>query len=138
MTEQLTFELLSPVKKLIARPVTMVTVPGTEGDFGVLPGHAPMVADVRPGLVEMYDGERVSERIFISGGFAEVTGEKCVVLTQEAIPLAELSAAGLEAEIKELGESIAELGEDSETARAALAEKLVIAQAKLEVAATAR
>jgi len=65
------FELVSPERLVVSMPVDMVVVPGGEGDFGVLPGHAPLIASVRPGVIEIYDGREVSDRIFVAGGFAE-------------------------------------------------------------------
>lgn len=132
MADQLTFELVSPVKKLIGKLVTMVTVPGSEGDFGVLIGHAPVIATLRPGVIEVYEGEQISDRIFVAGGFAEVTAERCAVLAQEAIPVADLSRTDIDAEIKQLQTALAEAEESD---RDALAQKLVVAQAKLELAA---
>ena len=73
------FELVSPERLVVSMPVDMVVVPGGEGDFGVLPGHAPLIASVRPGVIEIYDGREVSDRIFVAGGFAEVTRERCTV-----------------------------------------------------------
>ena len=65
------FELVSPERLLVAQPVDMVVVPGGDGDFGVLPGHAPLISTVRPGVIEIYEGNAVSDRIFVAGGFAE-------------------------------------------------------------------
>lgn len=132
MADQLMFELVSPVKKLIGKTVAMVTVPGSEGDFGVLIGHAPVIATLRPGVIEVYEGEQISDRIFVAGGFAEVTPERCAVLAEEAVPVADLSRPDIDAEIKQLQTALAETEESD---RDALTQKLVVAQAKLEWAA---
>ena len=76
MAEKLQFELVSPEKLLLSEQVAMVVVPGGEGYFGVLPGHELLISTVRPGVIDVY-GEaqtRISERISVSDGFAEVTG----------------------------------------------------------------
>lgn len=130
MADQLTFELVSPVKKLIGKAVTMVTVPGSEGDFGVLVGHAPVIATLRPGVIEVYEGEEITDRIFVAGGFAEVTAERCAVLAQEATPVADLSRADIDAEVRQLESAMAEAEAGD---REAMAQKLVIAQAKIEI-----
>lgn len=78
----------------------MVVVPGTEGNFGVLPGHALFISSVRPGVIAVYRGEQVSERIFVSGGFAEVTPERCTVLADEAAPLSSLDRGRIEENLK--------------------------------------
>jgi F-type H+-transporting ATPase subunit epsilon len=85
------FELVSPSRLLASSPVDMVVVPGTEGDFGALERHSPMIAAVRPGVLDVHEGGKVSSRVFLSGGFAEVTEERVTVLAEEAIPLADLT-----------------------------------------------
>jgi F-type H+-transporting ATPase subunit epsilon len=91
MAEKIQFELVSPARLLVSSPVEMVVVPGSEGDFGALPRHAPMITTVRPGVIDVYDNGKVSSRIFVAGGFAEVNEERITVLAEEAIPVAELT-----------------------------------------------
>jgi F-type H+-transporting ATPase subunit epsilon len=86
-------EIVSPEKLLLARPVDMVVIPAYEGELGVLPGHAPMIVALRGGEIRLYENDAVSERLFVSGGFAEITPERCTVLADEALPLAEVSKA---------------------------------------------
>ena len=100
MADQIQFELVSPERLLVSQPVEMVVVPGVEGDFGVLPGHAPLVSTVRPGVIAVFEGNKVAQRIFVAGGFAEVTGERCTVLAEEAMPVAEIDRAAVEGEIR--------------------------------------
>src|ERR1700739_2432888 len=95
MADKLQFELVSPEKLLLSEPVHMVVVPGTEGNFGVLPGHALFISTVRPGVIDVYEDKTVSERIFVSGGFAEVTPEGCTVLADEVVPLGSLHRGGV-------------------------------------------
>src|SRR5919107_3579369 len=100
MADQVAFELVSPERLLVSQPVDMVVVPGSEGDFGVLPGHAPLISTVRPGVIEIYAGKAVKDRIFVAGGFAEVTRERCTVLAEEAMPLQDLDRAAIEAQAR--------------------------------------
>ena len=93
MAETVEFELVSPAKLLKSEPVEMVVVPGAEGDIGVLPGHAPLIATVRPGVIEIYESGDVKERIFIAGGFCEVSPERCTVLAEEAIIVTSIDKA---------------------------------------------
>src|SRR4029453_9229103 len=109
---------VSPERLLISEPVDMVVVPGTEGDFGVLPGHAPLISTVRPGLIETYSGKAVKDRIFVAGGFAEVAGGGCGGLAEEAMPLAELDRSAAEAEARMLREEIAIAKDGAERAAA--------------------
>lgn len=92
MPETLHFELVSPEKLLRSGEVFMVVVPGTEGDFGVLPGHAPLVSTIRPGAIQIYPASMtdVPERVFIDGGFAEVGPNGLTILAESATPVADL------------------------------------------------
>lgn len=100
MAETTEFELVSPEKLLISQPAEMVVVPGTEGDFGALPRHAPMITGVRPGVIEVYENGKVEKRIFVAGGFAEVNETRITVLAEEAVPVSELTAEGVLARIR--------------------------------------
>jgi F-type H+-transporting ATPase subunit epsilon len=93
MAETVEFELVSPAKLLKSEPVEMVVVPGAEGDIGVLPGHSPLIATVRPGVIEVHEDGGVKERIFISGGFCEISPERCTVLAEEAIEVSSIDKA---------------------------------------------
>ena len=107
MADTVRFELVSPERLLLSEDVHMVVVPGGEGNFGVLPGHALMISTVRPGIIDCYKANQVSERIFVSGGFAEVTPERCTVLADEAMPLSALNRAEIEENLKEIDAAIA-------------------------------
>src|SRR5438876_12208820 len=109
MPDKVQFELVSPEKLLLSEAVDMVVVPGSEGNFGVLAGHSLLISTVRPGVIDVYEGSEVSERIFVSGGFAEVTAERCTVLADEAVPLSSLDAAVIEAELRNLEGALANL-----------------------------
>jgi len=83
---KVSFRLVMPERELLATEADMVVVPGTEGDFGVLPGHAPLISTVRPGVIEVFQGSKAEQRFLVVGGFAEVTPERCTVLADEAMP----------------------------------------------------
>jgi F-type H+-transporting ATPase subunit epsilon len=116
MADKLQFELVSPEKLLLSEAVAMVVVPGGEGNFGVLPGHSLLISTVRPGVIDVYADEQtaISERIFVSGGFAEVTPERCTVLADEALPVASLDRADLEAQQKTQEASVASLRDQAQ------------------------
>jgi F-type H+-transporting ATPase subunit epsilon len=84
-------ELVTPEKLLLSRDVDMVVIPAAEGEMGVLPGHAPMIVLLRGGAIRLYQGGNVTDSLFVSGGFAEVTPQRCTVLATDIVPLAELS-----------------------------------------------
>ena len=84
-------EIVTPEKLLLSRPVDMVVIPASEGDMGVLEGHAPMIVMLRGGVIALYDGEQISDQMYVAGGFAEVTPERCTVLANEVMPTGELT-----------------------------------------------
>jgi F-type H+-transporting ATPase subunit epsilon len=86
-------EIVSPEKLLLSRNVEMVVIPASEGDMGVLPNHSPMIVLLRGGTISITEGGRVTDTLFVSGGFAEITPERCTVLADEAVPTGELSRA---------------------------------------------
>jgi len=87
----ISLEIISPEKLLLSRPVDMVVIPASEGDMGVLEGHAPMIVMLRGGVIALYDGEQISDQMYVAGGFAEVTPERCTVLANEVMRTGELS-----------------------------------------------
>ncbi len=130
MADKVEFELVSPEKLLTSQPVDMVVVPGSEGDFGVLAGHSPMISTVRPGVIDIYEADRVVDRVFVAGGFAEVTETRCTVLAEEAVAVSELDRGKVEQEIRDLGEDLEDAKTDDEKAR--VEAKIAVARAKLD------
>ncbi len=98
MPDRVLFELVTPERLLLSREVEMVVVPGTEGNFGVLPGHSPLISTIRPGTIDIYEHHAIVERIFVVSGIAEVTPEGCTVLADDAMPTSALDRVALEAE----------------------------------------
>ncbi len=127
MAETLDFELVSPEKLLVSEKVEMAVVPGTEGDFGAMPQHAPMITTVRPGVIDIYRAGAVQKRIFVAGGFAEVNPEHCVVLAEEAVPVDDLDLAAVEARLRDAKEAVEEAADAAAVAQAE--RRLAIAQA---------
>lgn len=117
MADKLHFELVSPAKLLKSADVDMVVVPGTEGDFGVLPAHAPVVSTLRTGVIEVHDGGE-SEKLLVVGGFAEVNSAGLTILAELATPINEVDKAGYEAELKNLTEDVQDAKDDEAKARA--------------------
>lgn len=114
--EQVEFELVSPEKLLLSESVAMVVVPGADGDFGVLPRHAPLISSLRIGVISVYRDTRnqVSEKIFVDGGFAEVTPQRCTVLAEQAVPLGEIDRAKVEQELKDAREDLSDASGEAE------------------------
>jgi F-type H+-transporting ATPase subunit epsilon len=125
--DKVEFELVSPERLLLSEQVDMVVVPGAEGDFGVLPRHAPLISTLRPGIIRVFEGREVKQRIFVAGGFAEVTPERCTVLAEEAVPVGEIDAAKVDQELKNLGEDLADAKTDED--KAAIARRIKVREA---------
>ena len=96
MAETTLFELVSPERLIISKDVSMVVVPGTEGLFGVLPRHTSMLSALAPGVIDIYEEDVITERVFVINGFAEVTGERCTVLAEDVISVDKLNPEELE------------------------------------------
>ena len=111
MAATVEFELVSPERLLLSEPVEMVVVPGVEGDFGVLPGHSLLISAVRPGVIAIHGGGRVRERIFVGGGFAQVSPAQCTVLAEEAVMVGDIDRAAVEERLAKAKEALAEAKE---------------------------
>lgn len=127
------FELVSPEKLLVSKDTDMVVVPGEEGDFGVLPRHAPMISTVRPGVISIYEGKTVSERIFIAGGVAEVTPTRCTVLAEQAQPVSEIDPAAARQSLSDAKEDLADAKTDGE--RKAAERQIAVSNAMIQATA---
>lgn len=134
MAEQIQFELVSPERLLMSRAVDMVVVPGVEGDFGALPSHAPFISTLRPGVIAVYEGNQVTDRLFVAGGFAEVTPERCTVLAERAMPVAELSREAIDAEIRDARDDLTEAKDERERAEAE--RQIAVGEAMIEAMGT--
>ena len=119
----ISFDLVSPENLILNDEVGTIIVPGKDGDLGVLPGHTQVMSSLRPGRVMIYNEDKnLVKSFFVSGGFAEINPEKCIVLAESAVELNSLDKSSIEKEIEELG-----IKEDKESV-----EQLSIAKAKLE------
>lgn len=103
---KLRFDLVSPERLLMSAEVDQVDVPGSEGDFGVLANHAPLMTALRPGVLTIQAHGKAGERFFVRGGFAEVTPQGLTVLAEEAMPLSELDRAALDQRIRNAEEDV--------------------------------
>ena len=131
MSDTFKLELVTPEKLAFSEQVTMVEIPGEEGDFGVLPGHSPFVSIIRPGIVTIH-GDHV-QRIFIAGGVAEVNTSSCTILAEQVIDMNTTSLVEVQTRLSMAHKSLEDAEGDSETAIATaevkLCEALVAAMA---------
>ena len=118
----ISFDLVSPENLIFNDEVGMIIVPGKDGDFGVLPGHSKVMSSLRPGRVMVYgEDKNLLKAFFVSGGFAEVNPEKCIVLAESVDEIHSLEKSQIEKEIQDLEKN------DSESSK----EQLSIAKAKM-------
>ena len=123
---KLSFRLVMPERELLNTEADMVVVPGSEGDFGVLHGHAPLISTVRPGVLEVLQGNKVEQRFMVAGGIAEVTPERCTVLADEATPFEQVTPEQLADRERRAQEELSDAATDAE--RAAAQKNLAIAK----------
>lgn len=125
------FELVSPEKKLISEPVYLAEMPGDEGVFGVMAGHCGLVSSLSAGVVKLRKSEGSNDvrRIFIAGGFADVTPEHCCVLAEEAIAVEDLDKDSLEQLLRDLNDDLTLLVEPADIRRTK--EKIAVTKAKI-------
>ena len=95
MAETTQFELVTPARIMVQKAVQMVVAPGVEGWFGVLPRHAPLLADLERGIVEVHEDGNITDRIMIDGGLADVSGESVTIMAERAIDLGTADVAAL-------------------------------------------
>ena len=129
-TGKVAFELVSPERLLVTQDADMVVVPGEEGDFGVLPGHALFMSSLRSGVVEIHDAGEITDRVFVAGGFAEVTPKRCTVLAEEAISLGDVDRGSADARLKDAEQAISDASDDDERAKAEAARDVALALIK--------
>ena len=132
MPDHVQFELVTPERLLLSEMVEMVVVPGTEGNFGVLPGHAPLISTIRPGMIEIYQGQTVTRRIFIVSGIAEVTPEGCTVLADEAMAPDEVDRDAIEAELQTVQGNLPSLRERVARATGSERDSLLVELSRME------
>jgi len=129
-------EIVSPEKLLVSQSVDMVVIPGSEGDVGVLQEHSPMITLLRGGEVILYEGDRVTARYFVTGGFAEITETRVTVLADTAEPSANLSHAEGERQLAEANRALSEAERAGQVDQLVpLMEKVQVAQAMVDVTA---
>jgi F-type H+-transporting ATPase subunit epsilon len=126
MADTLHFSLVSPERELFSGDVKQVDAPGVEGEFGVLPKHAPFMTVLKPGVVRIHEDAGVTP-VFVRGGFADVTPAGLTILAEEAVRLSDVDAAAIDADIVRLRSDATDPGDETRRKRAA--ERLVYLEA---------
>ena len=129
-------EIVSPARLVLSRAVDMVVMPGYEGDLAAMEAHAPMITLLRGGVISIYQGGAVTDRLFVAGGFAEITADRCTILADDAGPVSELSADKARQELSRAEQAWAEVDKTDITARDAVLDRLQSTREAVRVAGT--
>ena len=129
-------EIVSPTRLLLSRSVDMVVMPAYEGDLAAMPQHAPMITLLRGGVITLYDGANATDKFFVYGGFAEITPDRCTILADSAVKLAELDGNEAAARLKAAEEHWVEVDKLDIDARDLALDRLQSAREAVRVAAT--
>ena len=134
MSQAFHLQIISPAALVLDTHATMVEIPGTEGDFGVLPDHAPFFSMIRPGVINVHMGDgKFHRRFFAAAGYADVTPTSCTILSDHIQDLSDITKADAEEALAAAKEALAQAENDQERRAAqkllATAEALVLAVA---------
>ena len=130
-------EIVSPTRLLLSRSVDMVTMPAYEGDLTAMEQHAPMITLLKGGVISLYEGNNVTDRFFVAGGFAEITPDRCTILADAVVPVAELTVDGAKARVEAGEKAWEDVDKQDITARDAALDALLSAREELRVASAA-
>ena len=112
MADKLKFSLVSPARELFSGEVDHVIAPGSDGEFGVLVNHAPFMTTLKNGVVRVEDGGETTMRLFVRGGFADVTPAGLTILAEEAVNMDSVSAESVQKELDESRQALLAEGKD--------------------------
>ena len=129
-------EIVSPARLVLNRAVDMVVMPGYEGDLAAQENHAPMITLLRGGVISIYEGGSVTDRLFVGGGFAEITADRCTILADDAVPVADLSAETAQKHLAEAEQAWADVDKADINARDAVLDRLQSTREAVRVAQT--
>ena len=127
-------EIVSPTRLLLSRSVDMVTMPAYEGDLTAMEQHAPMITLLKGGVISLYEGSNVTDRFFVAGGFAEITPDRCTILADEVVPVAELTTDRAKSRVADAEAAWEDVDKQDITARDAAMDRLLSAREELRVA----
>jgi len=130
-------EIVSPTRLLLSRSVDMVTMPAYEGDLTAMEQHAPMITLLKGGVISLYEGSNVTDRFFVAGGFVEITPDRCTILADAVVPVAELTVDGAKARVEAGEKAWEDVDKQDITARDAALDALLSAREELRVASAA-
>ena len=125
-------DIATPTKSWIGKDVDMAVVPSVEGDIAAMPEHAPVLMLLRGGLVTLYEGEQPTDRLYVSGGFAEIRGDRCTVLADEVLPPEDIDRADAEHRLADAQAAYDEVDMSDLAAVPLALERLQVAQSRVD------
>ncbi|MBO1324610.1 ATP synthase F1 subunit epsilon [Acetobacter sp. TBRC 12305] len=125
-------EIISPEKVLVSREIDMAVLPGMEGDIAAMPEHSPMMLLLRGGVVALYEGDTVTDRYFVGGGFADITPTRCTILADKAVPVSEISIDTATAQLEALSEAWDKADKTDMTRLSVLQDQILAVRAEIE------
>ena len=128
-------DIATPAKSWIGKDVDMAVVPSVDGDIAAMPDHAPVLMVLRGGVVTLYEGDRETDRLYVSGGFAEIRRDRCTVLADEALPPADIDRADAERRLGEAQRAYDEVDMTDLDAVPRALEQLQVAQSRVDASA---
>ncbi|GBQ11799.1 ATP synthase F1 subunit epsilon [Swaminathania salitolerans] len=127
-------EIISPEKLLFRKEVEMAVLPGEDGDIAAMPDHAPIMLLLRGGVVSLYENGQVTERFFVSGGFADITSQRCTILADEALPVTEIVLSEAQERLERLETQFTNVAADDISHQDSLSRRIQSARAEIEAA----
>ncbi len=127
-------EIVSPARLVLSRAVDMVVMPGYDGDLAAMEAHAPMITLLRGGVISLHEGGAVTDRLFVAGGFAEITADRCTILADDAVPVAEMSVQAAQENLARAEQAWAEVDKTDIAARDAVLDRLQSTREAVRVA----
>jgi F-type H+-transporting ATPase subunit epsilon len=119
MADNFNFELVSPERLLLSEAVSEVIVPAADGEMTVMAHHAPVMATVKPGIVEVKSSGGTSNRYVVFGGFVDILPESCTILAEKAVHVDDIDHEDLAQRIQDTREDLADATDDADKARIA-------------------
>ncbi|MDE7548126.1 ATP synthase F1 subunit epsilon [Acetobacter fabarum] len=129
-------EIISPEKVLVSREVDMAVIPGMEGDIAAMPERSPMMLLLRGGVVALYEGDKVTDRYFVGGGFADITPARCTVLADKAVPVSDISIDMATAQLEALSEAWDKADKTDMSRLVVLQDQIQAVRAEIEAGST--
>ncbi|MGB0935322.1 MAG: ATP synthase F1 subunit epsilon [Alphaproteobacteria bacterium] len=129
--DKISFQLVSPEQILYADQVTMAVIPSSAGEMGVMKDHTPLGVTLAKGIINIYQGDTLTEKIFITGGFANINEQGCTVMADEGINVRDIAPDQIEQHIADVMQQMKEAVEEDE--RIALEKDLAVARSKMEI-----